>query len=319
VHLTSSPADWYAARAAGIAAYLILTAVVSLGIALAGKKQLRRWPRFAVEDVHRFGGLLVGALVVIHVLTIAVDSFLPFTLGQLIVPLTAKYRPLWTGLGIAAAELLLAIAIVNRLRDRLPYRTWRRVHYLNFAVWGAATLHGIFSGTDRSAPWLALLYGAAVGVVGASLAVRLGYARRAHPVFVAAAGGLVVLLLLWVGPLRKEPRAWNAANFSEPLTGAVIRSGSQFKEIVSMNGQGGNFQKVLVRADLLVDPQRLDATSLQLEYLPSGTLCRGQVLEVGSTSFAGVCRLPDGHVRNVQAAWELAPDGTLAGTLTSHA
>jgi len=108
VHLTSSPALWYAARASGVAAYVVLSAVVGLGLGLGGKAQSHRWPRFSVEDVHRFGGLLVGSLIAIHVATIAADSFLPFSLSQLVVPFTANYRPLWTGLGIAAAELLLA-------------------------------------------------------------------------------------------------------------------------------------------------------------------------------------------------------------------
>ena len=52
MHVTSSPVDWYAARAAGIAAYLLLTAVVALGISLAGRAPGRRWrgwPMFAVE------------------------------------------------------------------------------------------------------------------------------------------------------------------------------------------------------------------------------------------------------------------------------
>ena len=146
MHLTSSPVDWYAARAAGIAAYLVLTAVICLGLALAGRapgRRWRRWPMFAVEDVHRTGGLLVGALVGIHVATIAVDSFLPFSVTQLVVPLAATYRPVWTGLGIAAAEVLLALAVTNHYRSRLPYRWWRRAHYGNFAVWTAATIHGL--------------------------------------------------------------------------------------------------------------------------------------------------------------------------------
>ena len=61
-----------------------------------------------------FGGLLVGSLLVIHVGTIAVDSFLPFSIVQLVVPFTASYRPLWTGLGVASAELLLALAVTWR-------------------------------------------------------------------------------------------------------------------------------------------------------------------------------------------------------------
>ena len=109
MHLTSNPVDWYAARAAGIVAYLLLTAVVTLGIAMAGRapgRRWKRWPMFAVEDVHRVGGLLVGSFIALHVVTIAIDSFLPFSLGQLAIPLTSRYRPIWTALGIVAAELL---------------------------------------------------------------------------------------------------------------------------------------------------------------------------------------------------------------------
>ena len=117
VHLTTSPLDWYAARAAGVAAYVLLTVVVCLGMTMAGRKSLRRWPRFALEDVHRFGGLLVGSFVVIHVATIAIDSYLPFSLTALVVPFTASYRTLFTALGVVAAELLLALAVTNRYRD----------------------------------------------------------------------------------------------------------------------------------------------------------------------------------------------------------
>ena len=119
MHVTSSPAIWYAARASGVAAYVVLSIVVCLGLTLGGKAQSRRWPRFSTEEIHRFGGLLVGSLIGIHVLTIAADSFLPFSLTQLLVPFTSSYRPLWTGLGIAAAELLLALAITNHYRRRL--------------------------------------------------------------------------------------------------------------------------------------------------------------------------------------------------------
>jgi sulfoxide reductase heme-binding subunit YedZ len=178
VHLTSSPVDWYAARAAGVVAYVLLTLVVVVGIALAGQVRLRRWPRFAIEDVHRFGGLLIGTFVALHVATIAIDAFVPFSVAQLLVPFTDSYRPFWTGLGIVAAELLLALAIVNRYRRRLPYRFWRRAHYLNFAVWALATLHAAAAGTDSASPWLVLLVIASTAAVGGATVFR---ARSARP------------------------------------------------------------------------------------------------------------------------------------------
>jgi sulfoxide reductase heme-binding subunit YedZ len=318
VHLTSSPVDWYAARAAGIAAYVALTIVLSLGLALAGRARNDRWPTFAVEDVHRFGGLLVGWLVTLHVLTIAIDSYLPFSLAQLLVPFAARYRPLWTGLGIAAAELLLALALTNRYRKRLPHRIWRRAHYLNFAVWSAATLHGIGAGTDRSAPWLAALYACAVGVVTGLLVWRLRVAPlRSTGAGLAAAASFSLVLALVLGPFRHDPHPWNAASFTESLSGRILQSGVPTEAIVSMNGRGDGVQKLLVRADLLAGRVGLDATSLQLEYLPSGVVCRGQVTAVGSTSFAGLCRLPTGEARSIDASWQLLDDGTVSGTIRS--
>ena len=73
MHLTSSPIDWYAARAGGIAAYVLLTLNVAIGLLMTGKKRMKHWPRFALEDVHRFTGLLTGTFVVLHIATVAID------------------------------------------------------------------------------------------------------------------------------------------------------------------------------------------------------------------------------------------------------
>ena len=311
MHVTSSPAIWYAARASGVAAYVVLSIVVSLGLTLGGKAQNRRWPRFSVEEVHRFGGLLVGSLIGIHVLTIAADSFLPFSLTQLLVPFTSTYRPLWTGLGIAAAELLLALAITNHYRRRLPYRFWRLAHYLNFAVWTLASIHGLMSGTDRGAAWLAVLYGLSVAVVLMLLLWRFGgHVLRSPRVATTGAVTAVGLPLLIVGPLHHAPPLWNAAHVDEGLTGSVIRNGTQLQQIVSFIGQARRPQRLLVRADLLVAPEKLESTSLQLEYLPSGDTCRGRVIRVGGTSFSGTCRLPNGDRRTIYASWVPNEEGT---------
>jgi sulfoxide reductase heme-binding subunit YedZ len=308
VHVSSSPAIWYAARASGVAAYVVLSLVVCLGLTLGKKAQSSRWPRFSIEDVHRFGGLLVGSLVGVHVLAIAADSFLPFSLTQLLVPFTASYRPLWTGLGIAAAELLVALAITNHYRRRLPYRFWRRAHYLNFAVWTFASLHGLMGGTDRGAPWLAILYGLSVAAVLTLLLWRFG--GPLTRVATAGAVTVVALPLLIVGPLGRTPPLWNAANINEPLTGTVVRNGTQLKEIVSFVGQAPSPQKLLVRADLLVAPGQLQSTSLQLEYLPSGDVCRGRVTNVQGESFSGTCTLQNGDQRTVDASWVPNAAGT---------
>jgi sulfoxide reductase heme-binding subunit YedZ len=316
--VTSSPALWYAARASGVAAYVVLSIVVCLGLTLGGKAQSRRWPRFSVEDVHRFGGLLVGSLIGVHVLTIAADSFLPFSLTQLLVPFTSSYRPLWTGLGIAAAELLLALAITNHYRKRLPYSFWRKAHYLNFAVWTLASVHGLMSGTDRGAAWLAILYGVSVASVLMLLVWRFGRSAPGFP-RIATTGAVTVIAvpLLIMGPLRHSAPLWNADHVKESLTGSVIRNGTETQQIVSFVGRGARPQKLLVRADLLVAPGTLENTSLQLEYLPSGDVCRGRVTNVGGQDFSGTCRLANGEQRTIEASWVPNAAGTgVVGQIT---
>jgi methionine sulfoxide reductase heme-binding subunit len=318
MHVTASPAIWYAARASGVAAYVVLSIVVCLGLTLGGKAQNRRWPRFSVEDVHRFGGLLVGSLIGVHIVAIAADSFLPFSLTQLLVPFTSTYRPLWTGLGIAAAELLLALAITNHYRKRLPYSFWRKAHYLNFAVWGLASVHGLMSGTDRGAAWLAILYGVSVASVFTLLVWRFsGDAQHAPRIATTGAVTVIALPLLIIGPLRHSPPLWNAAHVNENLTGSVIRNGTQTQQIVSFVGQAARPQKLLVRADLLVAPGTLEKTSLQLEYLPSGDVCRGRVTNVGGEDFSGTCRLSNGQQRRIEASWVPNSAGTgVVGQIT---
>jgi sulfoxide reductase heme-binding subunit YedZ len=158
VIVASFTIDWYAARAAGLVAYLLVSSSVALGLLLAGRARLERWPRFALEDVHRFAGMLAGTFIALHVLMIGIDSQAHLGLGELIVPFASHYRPFWTGMGIVAAELLVALAVTNHYRKRLPHTIWRRFHYVNLAVWLAATGHGLGAGTDSGAGWFLTLY-----------------------------------------------------------------------------------------------------------------------------------------------------------------
>jgi len=326
MHLTSSAVDWYVARAGGVVAYVLLSAAVVIGLTMSGRRTLKRWPRFAVEDIHRFAGLLTGAFIVLHVAAIAIDSYLPFSLTSLLVPLVSSYRPLWVALGIVAAELLLALAIANRLRNRrLSHKAWRRTHYLNFAVWAAATLHGLGSGTDRSRPWLLAIEGVATALVIGLTVWRVLRVRqpaltvpKAAPVLSAFAG-VAVTAALALGPLAFKPKPWNAATFTDSLSGQVLRDTAVTRGIVSLAGNGTGSQRVLVRADLLIAPRKLLSTVFQLEYLPSGLLCLGHITQVHSYGFEAACQLPSGESRFVHAEWTPSQQSSFeGGTLSVH-
>ena len=324
MHLTSSPAAWYAARAGGVVAYVLVTSVVLLGLQMSSRRKLALWPRIAVEDVHRFAAFAAGAFVVLHIGAIAIDSYLPFSLQSLVVPFISKYRPAWVGLGIVGAELMLAVAIATWLRGRLlSYDAWRRTHYATFAVWATVTVHGIASGTDRSSLWLIALMVASTGAVAGMTAWRMTRRRMrlgAGLVVATAAGG--VLLVLALGPFRTHTKAWNAANFSDELTGSISRRSGASRGIVSLAGSGRGDQRVLVRADLLLAPGGLEDTAFQMEYLPSGDVCRGRVTQItqDGLGFDADCRMPNGDSRSVHASWVGNDGADLAGgTIDSSA
>jgi len=181
-----SPTVWYTARSAGIVAYLLLSSSVVLGLSMSARAAFR-WPRFAVEDVHRFLTIVTAVFIGVHGASLLLDRVAPISLGQELVPFAGSYRPLAVALGIVAAELMAAVGVSNALRKRIPHRFWRRAHYLTIVVWGAATAHGLLAGTDRADPWFLALVGMAVASVGLGFLGR--FAKQAAP---AAVGGIAV-------------------------------------------------------------------------------------------------------------------------------
>jgi DMSO/TMAO reductase YedYZ heme-binding membrane subunit len=151
-----SPAVWYMARSAGIVAYLLLSSSVLLGVLMAGRARFT-WPKFAVEEVHRFLAILTGVFIVLHGGSLLLDRVVPISLAQELVPFTSPYRPFAVGLGICAMELMVAVGVTNALRRRMPYRMWRTLHYLTLPAWLLASLHGVLAGTDAGDPWFAAL------------------------------------------------------------------------------------------------------------------------------------------------------------------
>ena len=314
LHVTYNPVDWYVARAGGIVAYLILSAAVVAGLTMASRKTLKLWPRFVLEDVHRFLGILGGVFIAIHVGAIALDAYLPFSAVQLAIPFLSSYRPLWTGLGIVSAELLIALAVTNHYRRSLSPRLWKRLHYLNFAVWAGATLHGLGAGTDRNAVWMLGIYAVATGLVGGLTAWRILRPRfvglGAQYVLPAAAAlcsvGVAFSLALFVGFAGSRPHP-KPQFFSEPVSGKIVVQQGASEGIVSMVGSSKGVRPLIVRADLLVSSAQSSPkdTAFQMEYLPAGTRCTGTLTHVESQGFSAVCTLPGGLTRHVEASWQI--------------
>ncbi|HET7367144.1 MAG TPA: ferric reductase-like transmembrane domain-containing protein, partial [Gaiella sp.] len=198
---------WDTARAGGLVSYVLLTTSVSLGLVLRNRWQSSRWPRLITNELHGYVSLLALVFIAVHVVAVAVDPFTHFGLAAVLVPFASHYRPIWMGLGIVGLYLLLAVWVSTRLRRRIGHRLWRQIHVLAFAVYAAATLHGLGTGSDTRTAWAVALYATSVGLVGTLLAIRLlapaGRDARPRPLAGLASAVAVVAAAVWSlsGPL----------------------------------------------------------------------------------------------------------------------
>jgi sulfoxide reductase heme-binding subunit YedZ len=197
---------WYLTRGTGAAALVLLTLSLTLGVVNVQRFASPRVPRFAIDGWHRTTSLLVCVLLAVHVGTTVLDGYAPIRLVDAFVPFGGTYRPVWLGLGALALDLLIALIVTSLLRARLGVRTWRAVHWLAYACWPVALVHGLGTGSDVRPGWLTWLSLACTAVVVVAVGVRLtdrGTAPRVRAGAGAALAAGVIALAVWLpsGPL----------------------------------------------------------------------------------------------------------------------
>ena len=175
----NSPALWYATRATGLVTMLLLTASMLLGIVTAGRLASERWPRFLTVSLHRNVTLLVLVFLALHVGTTVVDTYTSIQATAAVIPFASSYKAPWLGLGAVAVDLLLAVIVTSLLRGRLGFRAWRGLHWLAYACWPVALIHGLGTGTDRRTLWVVAATLSCIAAVVVAATWRLATASRA--------------------------------------------------------------------------------------------------------------------------------------------
>lgn len=193
--ITSGTLPWYASRATGVVALLLLTAVMLLGILVNRQGRLPGLPRFAVTHLHRNLSLMAVVFIVIHVVTAVLDAYVSIPLTSAVIPFTSGYEGFWLGLGAISLDLMLALTVTSLVRGRLSRRVWKAVHWLAYASWPVAFAHSIGSSSDLQGGLLLTLAVACAAALAAALAWRVVAVARDVPraerasVMMAAASG----------------------------------------------------------------------------------------------------------------------------------
>lgn len=201
---------WYLTRATGAVSLLLLTLAIVLGVVDVERWSSPRLPRFVLDSLHRNVSLLALAFVVVHIITSVLDSFASISIADAVIPFVGSYRPFWLGLGAVAFDLFLAVIVTSLLRARMGFSTWRAVHWLTYASWPIALVHGFGTGSDANSGWLLVLSIICIAVVAIAVLTRVlvGWPGnvRVRGAALLGTGGFGLFMILWLpaGPLGSE-------------------------------------------------------------------------------------------------------------------
>ena len=169
---TSTKALWYLTRGSGVVTLILLTVSTVLGVTTALRWATARWPRFIIEGLHKNASLLSIVFLAIHIATAVIDGYVPIRWIDAVVPFTSQYKPLWMGLGAVAFDLILAVIVTSLLRVRIGHRVWRAVHWMAYACWPVAVVHGLGIGSDSGQTWMQIIDVVAIAAVAAAVFAR---------------------------------------------------------------------------------------------------------------------------------------------------
>ena len=172
---------WLVSRASGVILLILFSAVMVLGVSTRTGAATRRWPRFAVAELHRTLSLFAVALLGLHVGTALLDPYLSIGWISAVLPFTSHYETLAIGAGTLAVDAGGAVLITSLLRRRLGLRAWRAVHYLAYLAWPVAFVHAITAAAyDQHLWWVAATEWGSLTAVATAVVVRL--VKRGRPV-----------------------------------------------------------------------------------------------------------------------------------------
>jgi hypothetical protein len=344
---SGTAALWYLSRGSGAVSLILLSAALVLGIVDERRWRSTRWPRFALHGLHRWVSLFAVAFLGVHILSGVLDSFAPIRLLDAVLPFAGTYRPLWLGFGALAFDLLLTVAITSLLKRQIGQRAWRAVHWLSYAAWPVAVLHGLGTGSDVRGGWLLAITAACVTAVWFAVLARVarvpGWPRLASFGTLAA---VPVAAVLWLpqGPLAKgwarragtpaqllavsdvTPRPAAAAAFSPPFSGYLGGSTSESEDAggfatvdLSMTISGGASGVADVRLEgtpLAGGGLSVERSSVTVGPRTDPARYRGRVSSLDGTDV--VADVSDARGHNLRVDFRLALEGQkVRGTVSA--
>jgi predicted ferric reductase len=109
---------------------------------------------------HKALGIVFGISVLIHMVGLLFDHYIPFDVATLLVPWLSNYKPielfgiqlgsLFVALGVLAFYLIAIVIIVSLLWIEKKPKLWKITHLLSYVTMLFVFIHALYLGTDLS-------------------------------------------------------------------------------------------------------------------------------------------------------------------------
>lgn len=168
---------WITSRAAGIAALVLSSLSVCVGLTMGGRLLKGRGPD--LRATHEALSLATLGALLLHGLALLGDGFLHPSIADVSLPFVSGYKTFWTTTGIVAFWAMLILGVSYYARSRIGMQRWRRLHRFTALAWVLGLVHSLGEGTDAGQSWFLAMTAIVVVPALALLAVRwLGATRE---------------------------------------------------------------------------------------------------------------------------------------------
>lgn len=149
---------WITSRAAGIAALVLSSLSVTLGLTMSTK--LLRGRGADLRAAHEVLALTTIGALAIHAVSLLGDSWLHPTLADIAIPFASTYKTGWTTLGIVAGWATIVLGLSFYARRTIGAKRWRSLHRFTTLAWLFGLIHSLGEGTDAGQLWFLAMVGA---------------------------------------------------------------------------------------------------------------------------------------------------------------
>jgi len=178
---------WFVARGSGMVAAVALVLLMLSGIGQITGDTFRFLEPLTAWASHRALGITFGVSVLVHMVTLLFDTFVPFNILQLLVPWLSSYRPvtlfgahlgsLYVALGVLSFYGVAIVVITSLLWvEKKPY-LWKWIHLTSYLLMVFVFVHALYLGTDLAHGILRLLWIALACAIGLAALYRLWRAK----------------------------------------------------------------------------------------------------------------------------------------------